>query len=104
MDKYIVGLQNESQRKVESEIAFSLFRNELNLLNKNNKSQQSVALGGLADDGRWSVYFENELWVVCVGERGHGYNPSFFFSIWDALNYLGYSLGGAMYRKISAAI
>ena len=50
----------------------------------------SVAMGGDSDCGQWSVVFENNAWLVFVGERGERIGLSTFSNPWDAVSYAGY--------------
>jgi hypothetical protein len=82
---YELPAQNVEQMFLDQQLAFAAFREAISASNEKNKSL-SVSLGSLSHSGEWSVFLENELWVVCIGERGVRLQPSFFTSVWDALN------------------
>jgi hypothetical protein len=88
---YELFVQNKEQMLNEEKIAFAAFRNVMSTTTYKSSSS-SIALGGLSHSGQWSVFLENELWVVCIGENGVRFQPSFFTSIWDALNFIGLQL------------
>lgn len=79
---------NKQAALIEQEYAFKLFREAIKPWREIDNSCYA-ALGGDSDCGGWSVVYENELWVVFVGERGVRYQPSFFTNVWDALNFVG---------------
>jgi hypothetical protein len=57
-----------------------------------DQSLYSVGLPDAADDGRWCLHFESDLWVVYLAERGMRKGGAFFTNAWDAASFMVWTL------------
>jgi hypothetical protein len=92
--RYAMSETSKAQDMAEGRAAFQALREVFYEWRKQG-IEVNAALGGDSSSGEWSMVYEDGLWAVFIAERGIRYEPSFFFSAWDAINYIGFNISAA---------